>query len=254
MLPKVSIGIVLFGEKYLEKMLPSLIQQDYKNVEFLLLDQEEKKWSASKFIKKNLPKIFNDPRIKIECGENLWHSGGHNKLILKALKNGAKFYICASNDMLYPKNLVSKTIKILEKKENLKFGSAAIKLRRWNFEKNEQTEIIDSCGIGIKKSHHFFDIGCGEKDSLKFSNPREIFGGSGALVIFRKKALEDVAVDSKFFDEKLHYKNDVDLAYRLQWAGWKSLFIPEVVAFHNRQLKSKPSLLELLSERKHPAR
>jgi GT2 family glycosyltransferase len=65
---------------------------------------------------------------------------------------------------------------------------------------------------------------------------KEIFGPSGALGIYRKTALEDIENIGEYFDELLHYKNDVDLAYRLQWAGHKSLFIPEVTCYHARGL------------------
>ncbi|MCF7836749.1 hypothetical protein K9N08_01080 [Candidatus Gracilibacteria bacterium] len=252
--PKVSIGIVLFGEKYSQEMLPSLVQQDYPNVEFLLLDQEEDKWSASKFIEEKMPAIFHDPRVKIERGRNLWHSGGHNKLIHKALDGGADYYICGSNDMLYPPDLVSRTIIELEKPEHSKFGSATVKLLQWDFENKKKTKTIDSCGIGIRKSHYFYDRGQGAKDGGQFDQQREIFGASGALTILRKTALQSIETQNNFFDEKLHYKNDVDLAYRLQWLGWKSLFIPSVEVFHDRQLNRESSLFQFIEKRRKVAR
>ncbi len=226
-----------------------MLQQDYANCEFLLLDQEEKNWSASKFIKENLPEIAADPRVKIDQGKNLWHSGGHNKLMKKALNGGAGFYICASNDMLYPTDLVSKVVAAFTKEENQKFGSATVKLRQWDFENQTTTNLLDSCGIGITRSHHFFDRGQGEEDHGQFDNKREIFGASGALAIFRIKALEEAAIDKKVFDERLHYKNDVDLAYRLQLLGWKSLFFPEVVVYHDRQLGGSKSWIGLFRSR-----
>jgi GT2 family glycosyltransferase len=258
--PKVSIGIVLFGDKYLKESLPSLVQQDYENVEFLLVDQEEDKWTAFDFVKRELPEIFNNPRVKIEKGKNLWHSGGHNKLIQKALYGGADYYICGSNDMLYPTDLVSRAIAELEKPEHKKFGSATVKLLRWSNCPPDKggcpkgREVIDSCGIGMTPGHHFYDVGQGAEDRGQFDQQQEIFGASGALAIFRRKALEDIGNDGEFFDKKLHYKNDIDLAYRLQWFGWKSLFVPTIEVFHDRQLGGESSLFQFFRERKKTAR
>jgi GT2 family glycosyltransferase len=261
--PKVTIGIILFGTKYLTESLQSLIKQDYENVEFLLVDQEEDRWSAFEFIQKKLLDIFDDPRVKITKGENLWHSGGHNKLIHQALKNGADYYICASNDMLYPNDLVSRAITELEKPENQKFGSATVKLKQWDFGQDavdswqlaeprttNQEPRLDSCGIGITPAHRFYDIGQGQIDTGQYDQQREIFGPSGALAILRKTALIDVKTDNNFFDEKFHYKNDVDLAYCLQWLGWKSLFISDIEVFHDRQMSGTNNLFDLFKSRK----
>ena len=58
--------------------------------------------------------------------------------------------------------------------------------------------------------------------------------------MFRKEALDSVAYKKQeYFDELLHYKNDVDLAYRLQWAGFPCLFIPSVKVYHDRQVGGK---------------
>ncbi|MCF7845670.1 MAG: hypothetical protein K9L85_00345 [Candidatus Peribacteraceae bacterium] len=237
--PKIVFGIVLFGTKYLAESLPSLIRQNYQNCGFYLLDQEEDVWSGADFVEQNLPEIARDPRVKIERGQNLWHSGGHNKLIRQALESGADYYVAASNDMLYPADLSIQAISELEKPVNQEFGSAAIKLRRWNFDSEKKTRILDSCGIGVRATHHFFDRGQGGVDGGQFDQDRQIFGASGALAIFRRTALESVSMNGEYFDELLHYKNDVELAYRLNWAGWKCLFLPQIIAYHDRQLDAQ---------------
>ncbi len=230
--PKVSVGIVLFETEFLEQSLPSLFAQNYENVEFLFRDNS--RGEASKFLEERLPEIFR--KAKISRGKNLFHSGGMNELIRNSK---GKYFIAASGDMLYPPNLVSQAVAILEQPENRKFGSLGVKLKKWNFTKNERTNFIDSCGIGISKSHRFFEIGDDEKDGVKFSESREIFGASCALAVFRREALDDIKIDKQFFDEKLHFKNDADLAYRLQLLGWKSLFAPEITAWHARGLGSR---------------
>jgi GT2 family glycosyltransferase len=238
-LPKISIGLVLYkGEQYLKTCLESLADQDYPNIEFLIRDQSPN-GEAYNYVKDELYGLFQ--RLKLERGGNLWHSGGHNSLIRRM--NG-DYYIVASTDMWYPRNFVSEIVKAMEAPENRHYGSAACKLRVWNFDPEsssggEKTNQLDSCGIGISPAHYFYDIGQGEEDKGQYDRRKNIFGPSGALSIFRRTALEDIAYKNvngqkEYYDSLLHYKNDVDLAYRLQWAGHKSLFIPHVIAWHDR--------------------
>ncbi len=234
---KISIGIILYKNiKYLEACLSSLLHQTHENFELLLRDQDEDSFEALHYLQKNFPEIINDPRVKIFSGKNLMHSAGHNALFSEISKT-SDAYLCASNDMIYEPDCIEKLVEHLNK--NLQYSIAVPKLKRWDFthhrDENKnfgKTNFIDSCGIGLFQNHHFFDIGQGEVDTGKYDNRKEIFGGSGALFLARKSALH--AVD--FFDENLHYKNDIDLAYRLQWAGKKTCFVPSALAFHDRQV------------------
>ena len=64
----------------------------------------------------------------------------------------------------------------------------------------------------------------------------EVFGISGALPMYRAAVLREVAfANGDFFDSSYHsYKEDVDLAYRLASAGFKSYVLSDVVAYHDR--------------------
>ena len=46
---KISVCIIVYKTKYLEHSFKSLINQTHKDVEFLILDQEDGVWSASEF-------------------------------------------------------------------------------------------------------------------------------------------------------------------------------------------------------------
>ena len=183
---KVTIGVILFGTKYLEKSLPSLIKQDYKNIEYIFIDQEEGKHSAYEFIKEKLPEVYKTANV--QKGENIYHSGGHNKIINQM---SGDIYICASNDMLYPADMVSKIMGSFEK--NKGYSVIFPKSMRWMYgEENEKSNIIDTCGIGLTKNHRFFDIGQNEEDKGQYDNQIDIFGVSGSLFAIKKKALKDI--------------------------------------------------------------
>jgi GT2 family glycosyltransferase len=248
---KVTIGLILLrNEHYLKLSLGSLAAQDYPNLEILVRDQSPN-GEAYDYVQKEMPEVF--AKITLSKGENLMHSGGHNALIRKMT---GEWYFCASNDMWYPKDFVSKMVTELQKPEYSTFGSASPKLLRWDFKFAEndleasKTKAIDSVGLGLTKCHKFIDVGQGEEDKGQYDSRTSIFGTSAAAGLYRKSALEDVAwtnhvarernvasgkVEKEYFDETLHYKNDVDLAYRLQWAGHKCLFIPLAQVWHDRQ-------------------
>lgn len=252
-LPLVSIGIVLFrGEKYLPFSLSSLFRQTYPNIEFLIRDHSPN-GEAIEYIQKN---IFELPKnISLEHGENLFHSGGHNALIQKMK---GEYYVCASFDALYDEHAIENLVKTLEKKEYQSFSSVAPKLYHWDFsltEKGElnrsKTTIIDSAGLIVEKNHEASDKGVFEKDHPRYRVTKEVFGASGAFFMVQKSALEKIAFENEnhkmeYFDELLHYKNDVDLFYRLRLAGERCLFVPSAIAWHARGVgkRTKKSAFE----------
>ncbi len=226
---KVTLGVILYGEKYLREVIPTLLAQDYPGLELVLRDQEEGEHRAYKWLKKEMPEAFEKAKITKE--KNLWHSGGHNAMMAESK---ADYYICASNDMLYPEDFVSRMMVAME--ENEQFSLAGCKIRQWDFERRVKSEILDSMGIKVTKYQHFKDIGQGEKDQGQYDKLCEVFGISGALMVLRLKDLGKIAEEGKYFDENIHYKNDVDLCYRMQRAGLKAMVVPEVVVYHDRQL------------------
>lgn len=235
---KISIGIVLYkGEKYLEECIASLLGQSYENFELLLRDQGPEH-EALAYVEEHFPEFLEDARVKIFRGGNLWHSGGHNTLIAE-MSRDSHAYVCASNDMWYEENFLENLLEASEK--NPEYSVLVPKLTKWDFDNPDQrlkkTDILDSCGIALQKNHHFFDRGQGEKDENQYPTG-EIFGASGALFLLRKSGIELVQnpQTGEVFDEAIHYKNDVDLAYRLQWAGAKTLFVSNSLAYHDRQV------------------
>ncbi|MEK7137403.1 MAG: glycosyltransferase family 2 protein [Patescibacteria group bacterium] len=173
---------------------------------------------------------------------NLGFSKAHN-LIMRTYP--AEFHAVLNIDVLFAPDYLTKLLAALEKYPHA--GSAVGKLRRWKLgEGEERTNIIDSAGISATKTHAFSDRGQGETDHGQYDEPREIFGGTGAAVVYRRSALENIAYVStvksqlstartEFFDETMFmYKEDIDLAYRLLVAGHPCRYVPEAFAWHAR--------------------
>ena len=163
--------------------------------------------------------------------------------------------------MVFDSNFISELAKSLEEKPV--YGAAGGKIKYWDFKVYEagsasqgKTNFIDTVGLKILKSHRFEDMGQGEMDYGQFDKSREIFGVSGAAVLYRRKSLEDVSFINEneekefFYVSMFMYKEDVDLAYRLQWAGWKTNYNPKAIAYHDRTISFRgKNALEMIKNR-----
>jgi len=71
----------------------------------------------------------------------------------------------------------------------------------------------------------------------RYPRAERVFGGTGAATLFRRAALDDVAVDGEVFDPRFHtYREDAELAFRLRERGWEVLYEPAAVAEHRRRV------------------
>jgi len=96
--------------------------------------------------------------------------------------------------------------------------------------------ILDAAGMVVTSSGRHFDRGAGEPDDGCYLKPAWVFGGTGAATLFRRSALEDIAYsDGQILAESFFaYREDAELAWRLQWRGWRCLYAPGAVASHGR--------------------
>ena len=96
--------------------------------------------------------------------------------------------------------------------------------------------ILDAAGMVVTRSGRHFDRGAGEAERGQFDRRAWVFGGTGAATLYRRRALEDVAYpeNEAFAESFFAYREDAELAWRLQWRGWRCLYEPSAVAAHGR--------------------
>ncbi|MDQ3931524.1 MAG: glycosyltransferase family 2 protein [Actinomycetota bacterium] len=99
--------------------------------------------------------------------------------------------------------------------------------------------VIDTTGHVAFRTRLFRNRGEGEIDVGQWEEPGEIFGVSGALALYRREMLDDVAIDlegrREVFDEDLFaFWEDVDLDWRAALRGWTAWYEPAAVAEHER--------------------
>ncbi|HKH44165.1 MAG TPA: glycosyltransferase family 2 protein [Thermoanaerobaculia bacterium] len=97
----------------------------------------------------------------------------------------------------------------------------------------DHPERADGCGLAWNRWWQAVQIGHGRPAPAATEPSREIFGVSATVALFRRAALEAVAVDGNVFDPRLvSYYEDVELAVRLREAGWRALLVPAARARH----------------------
>lgn len=218
-MPTISVHIVTHNsEKDIKKCLESVLAQSIPIQQVLVIDNQ----STDRTLK--VVNFFEDVKV-IKNNYNSGFAGGHNQGINISVSD----YILVLNpDVVLQKDYVKNIIDEMDK--NREIGSSTGKLYR-----NINHRILDSTGIIIKKNRRAFDRGSGETDRGQYDQLQEIFGVSGAAAVYRRKMIEDISISGQFFDETFFaYKEDVDVSWRAQLLGWKSLFVPDAIAKHSR--------------------
>ena len=95
--------------------------------------------------------------------------------------------------------------------------------------------LIDSTGIFFTPTMRHFDRGWHQPDDGCFQNVEYVFGASAAAALFRRRMIDDVAIDGNFFDPDFFvYREDADVAWRAMLLGWRCIYTPHAVAHHVR--------------------
>jgi len=120
--------------------------------------------------------------------------------------------------------------------EGARIGAVSPKLLRAEGPNIEPQSVIDAAGMVVTCSGRHFDRGAGTDDDGTYDRPAWVFGGTAAAILLRREALVDVAYpDNEFLAESFFaYREDAELAWRLQLRSWQCLYAPSAVAAHRR--------------------
>jgi GT2 family glycosyltransferase len=240
---KYSIGLVYFdGKNNLLMAIESILKQSFSSYEILVKDNSLNQ-EVEDIIKSSFFCYIKNKKIKIFKGLNIMHSAGHNVLI--SYSKGL-YYICGSIDMLYKSKMLEYLNDDIQKDYFIYTGKLI-----------NESNTIDSTGIFFKSDFRWYDRGQGE-NIKKYSQDEEVEGVTGALFCIEKYKIKIISlkfIDDKickryeFFDESIHYKNDVELACRIKLRGFKCWYNSNIYAVHNRNIskKSKKSLFVINS-------
>ncbi len=263
--PLVSVAILTYNaKKYIKKCLGSVLDQTYPNIEIIVIDNnssdstvqmlqtisviarsEATKQSQVLCNKDGIASSSCRPsrndRIKIiQNKNNAGFAAGQNQGIRESK---GKYVLCLNQDAWLDKDYIKNAAGVLEADD--KIAAVQGKLFRYDWQNGKILPVIDTKGLVMLKNRRIINQDQGKKEDPNIKEEvKEIFGPDGAAPIYRREALEDIKLPKNFkdrnelfeyFDEDFFmYKEDVDLAWRLRLAGWKSVYVPNCLAYHGR--------------------
>ncbi len=213
---KVSV-VILNWNNYdvIGKCLDSVLRQSYKNLEVIVVDNASRDGSRE-MIQSRYPRIILLPQAK-----NLGFAGGVNRGIESA--TGDYIALLNSDAVADPDWIANLLDGMLGEAV---VGACASKMLDFYDKKK-----IDSAGIRIFTTGRASDRGYGELDVGQYDCQEEIFGASAGAAMYRTRVFEEIGgLDEEFFV----YLEDVDLAWRMRNAGFKTLYCPKAVVYHIR--------------------
>ena len=244
-MPRVAVQIVTWNHRrVLPEALDSLKEQSFTDFALTVVDNASTDGSVD-LVREKFPAATVLRNFK-----NLGFSRAHNQAIQMARSRWAlddregrrdkdRYVLVMNPDIILTPDFLKNMLAELDDLSEI--GSAGGKLLKVYPRLEEHgdprfSEIFDSIGLKIGRNRKIVDKASGETDTGQFNKRKEMFGVSGALALYRIGALDEVAeVTGEVFDEDFFaYKEDADLAWRLQLLGWRSAFIPQAVAYHYR--------------------
>lgn len=240
----ISLVIINYNNKsYIKRCVDSILNQTYRNIELIFIDNRSKDNSFEYFCKE----YSNEPFIKIFNEVNNGYSGAANQGIKLAK---GEFVMIINPDIIMEPDFIEKLHNFMLTDDS--FAAISGKLLKYDFSNDKKLNYIDSAGIVMYRSRRCIDRGQNQEDMGQYDKTERVFGVCGAAPFYRKSALEDIRINDEYFDEDFFaYKEDVDLSWRLNLKGYKCMYYPEAVAYHGRGLGgSKGGVLNFIRHRK----
>ena len=225
----ISVLICTFNScRVLPACLQALEKQTCGPLEVVIVD------NASSDGTRDLLARLQPPTYQVILNEkNLGFAAAQNQAIRRARGE----WLCSLNaDVVLSPDFFSQFLQAAKRDERA--GALCGKLLRWNpGGEPEFTSRIDSTGIYFTRSLRHFDRGGEESDQGQYQEMQYVFGATGAAALYRRAMVEDVSIEGEFFDEDFFaYREDADLAWRAQLLGWKCLYVPAAVGWHERRV------------------
>jgi GT2 family glycosyltransferase len=163
--------------------------------------------------------------------DNRGFAGGMNAAFAAS---GADWLLTLNADALPAPDYLDRLLARAAAHPELRVGSVTGRLVR---PPDDGVRRLDACGMHLTRTWRHLDRGSSQPDVGQYAEPERVFGGTGAATLFRRAALDDVALDGEAFDTRFHtYREDAELAFRLRERGWEVLYEPAAVAEHRRRV------------------
>jgi hypothetical protein len=220
-MPRVSIIIVSWNAlPLLRQCLPSVVATDYPDVEVILADNASTDGSAA-WVREHYPAVS-----VVRHPENWLFCKGNNEAVPHATGD---YILFLNNDVEVPRGWLHPLVEAMEQNEQV----GAVQPKLLQYDDRGQFEYagaaggyLDRLGYPFARGRIFFNT---EPDEGQYDAPRTIFWATGAAIMLRRSALNEVGL----FDERFEmHMEEIDLCWRLQRHGYRVCSIPASTAYH----------------------
>ncbi len=167
---------------------------------------------------------YGDKLDSVILSRNTGFAGGVNAGIKFALDAGAEYVALFNNDAEADKQWLEHLYKTLKSSDEA--GIVTGKLLK---AAAKPPYTFDSTGDFYSNWLLAFPRGRGLTDNGQYDHQEFVFSASGGASLYRAEVFKQIGLfDEAFFA----YYEDVDLSFRAQLAGWKIIYQPKAVAYH----------------------
>ncbi len=221
MLAVILVNYRDYARRYLDEWLVSFRKQNIKDkVKLFIVDNKSTPETFS-YLQKKAPEA--------EIIRNTHNDGfakGNNDGIRRALKEGYQYIALFNLDTSLEEGCLAELVRVIKSDKSIGAVQARLMLYPEKDKINSLGNVIHFLGFGYCSYYRkpISDIRLPASDFWPL-----IAYPSGAAVLFRREALEDVGL----FDEKYWmYNEDEDLGWRMWLRGWKNVLAPQAVVYH----------------------
>jgi hypothetical protein len=217
----VSIIIVSWNAlPLLKQCLPSVVATDYPNLEIILADNASTDGSAAW-----VAATFPDVKI-VRHPENWRFCRGNNAAIPHAT---GEYLLLLNNDIETPPGWLRPLVAAMRDAPDV----AAVQPKLLQYDRRDHFEyaggaggFLDRLGYPFTRGRVFFTL---EKDEGQYDTARDVDWATGAALLLRRAALDEVGLLDEQFE--MHME-EIDLCWRLGRRGYRVRVAPESYVYH----------------------
>jgi GT2 family glycosyltransferase len=241
---RVAVTIITFNSSaFIRQCLRYLFEQDYESKEVIIVDNASTDGTAG------ILREYENVAQVVRNRENVGFAAGQNQAI--ALSN-SPWVLTLNPDVRLTTSFIRMLVAAAESESDV--GSVCGKLLAMGTDfEIPQNPVFDSAGIYMTRNQRHLDRGSRMPDQGQYDRAEYVFGGTGAACLYRRRMIEEISINGEFFDSDFFaYREDADVAWRAQLAGWKCWYTPLALAYHVRSVlpsnrRSVPAVLNMHS-------
>lgn len=202
------------GERFLRTCLDALRRQTYPALEIIVVDNASGDGSQA-LLRAEYPDV-----ALVALPSNRGFTGACNAGIARA--HGA-FIALLNNDTEAQPTWAAALVEAFQRHPQV--GIVASKMLLF-----DQRDTFHNAGDGFRTDGTAYNRGVWEKDTGQYEDEEFVFSACGGASAYRRAMLDQIGwLDDDFFFSL----EDVDLAWRAQLAGWRTLYTPQAVVYHH---------------------